>query len=113
MQEVRSNKDDTSRKKLRWIQEQQAVRCKKQEATNVGPTALPIRSCSLTGCIGSDIAIIFFESLDGRFRFIYIKSNLRRRKLHKTNKEFNFTNRDNIRPPIQFRRERQSSHLLT
>ena len=74
MQEVRSNKDDTSRKKLGWIQEQQAVRCKKQEATNVGPTALPIRSCSLTGCIGSDIAIIYFESLDGRFRFIYIKA---------------------------------------
>ena len=33
---------NTSGKELGWIQEQQAARGKKQEATNVGPTALYI-----------------------------------------------------------------------
>ena len=101
-------KGSTSTKVLGWLQEQQAACGKKQETTNVGPAALYIRSRSLTRSIGSDIAIIFYASLDGRFRFIQIKSNFGRRKLHKMNKDFNFRNRGNIRPPIQFRRERES-----
>ena len=49
-------------------------------------------------------------------RFTEIKSNLRRKKLHRTNQgsnfvEANFKNRDNVRPPIQFRRDRQFMHL--
>ena len=45
-------------------------------------------------------------------RFIEIQSNLRRKKLHRTNQGSNFlggsfSNRDNVRAPIQFRRESQ------
>ena len=41
-------------------------------------------------------------------RFTEIQSNLRRKKLHKTNEGPNFlgdtfNNKDNVRPPIQFR----------
>ena len=44
------------------------------------------------------------------------KSNLRRKKLHRTNQgsDFlrgSFSNRDNVRSPIQFRRESQPQHL--
>ena len=49
-------------------------------------------------------------------RFIEIQSNLRRNKLHRTNQGSNFlagsfSNRDNVRAPIQFRRESQPQHL--
>ena len=45
-------------------------------------------------------------------KFIEIQSNLRRMKLHRTNSSSNFlggsfSNRDNVRTPIQFRREGQ------
>ena len=45
-------------------------------------------------------------------RFIKIQSNLRRKKLHRTNLGSNFlgnsfSNRDNVRAPIQFTRESQ------
>ena len=48
-------------------------------------------------------------------RFIEIQSNLMRKK-HRTNQGCNFlegtfSNRDNVRAPIQFRRERQLQHL--
>ena len=49
-------------------------------------------------------------------RFIKIQSNLRRKKLHRTNQGSNFlggnfSNIDNLRAPIQFRRESQPSIL--
>ena len=49
-------------------------------------------------------------------RFTEIQSNLRRKKLHKTNQGSSFlgccfSNRNNVRAPIQFRRERESQHL--
>ena len=81
---------NTFRKKLGWIQKQYAARSKKQEAAIIGPMALYSRSRRLTRSIGSDIAIIFYASLGGRF--IYIKSNLRRSELHKTSKDLNFRN---------------------
>ena len=48
-------------------------------------------------------------------RFIEILSNLRRKKLHRTNHCCNFlggsfSNSDNVRAPIQFRRENQTQH---
>ena len=48
--------------------------------------------------------------------FIEIQSNLRRKKLHRTNQGSNFlggsfNNRDNVRAPVQFRRESQPQHL--
>ena len=53
---------------------------------------------------------VFHARADGIF--IKIKSNLRRKKLHKMNQGANFlggsfSNRDNIRATIQFRREKQ------
>ena len=49
-------------------------------------------------------------------RFIEILSNLWRKKLHRMNQGSNFlrgsfSNRDNVRAPIQFRRERPHQHL--
>ena len=49
-------------------------------------------------------------------RFTEIKSNFRRKKLHRTNQGSNFlggsfSNRDNVTTPIQFRRESQLHHL--
>ena len=46
-------------------------------------------------------------------RFLEIHSNLKRKRLHKTSQGSNFlkgsfSNRDNVRDPIQFRRESQS-----
>ena len=48
--------------------------------------------------------------------FIEIHSNLRRKKLHRMNHGPNFlgdsfSNRDNVRASIQFRRESQPQHL--
>ena len=49
-------------------------------------------------------------------RFIEIQSNLRRKKLHRKNQSSNFlagsfSNRENLRAPIQFWRESQPQHL--
>ena len=49
-------------------------------------------------------------------RVIEIQSNLRRKKLHRTNQGLyylgsSFSNRNNVRAPIQFRRKSQSQHL--
>ena len=49
-------------------------------------------------------------------RFIEIQNNLRIKKLHRTNQGYNFlggdfSNRDNVRTPIQLRRESQPQHL--
>ena len=49
-------------------------------------------------------------------RFIEIQSNFRWKKLHRTNQSSNFlggsfSNRDNVRSSIQFRREDQPQHL--
>ena len=48
-------------------------------------------------------------------RFIGIQSNLRRKKLHGTIQDSNFgggsfSNRDNVRAPIELRRETQPQH---
>ena len=49
-------------------------------------------------------------------RFIEIQSNLRRKKLYRTNQDSNFlagsqSNRDNVRSPIESKREIQTQHL--
>ena len=49
-------------------------------------------------------------------RFVEIQSNLRRKTLHTTNQGSvllggSFRNRDNVKAPIPFRRERQTQHL--
>ena len=61
-----------------------------------------------------DMTTKFHEKPYGRF--IEIQSNLWRKKLHRTNQGSNFlggsfSNRDNIRASIQFRREGQPQHL--
>ena len=58
-----------------------------------------------------DMIKAFPEKLDGRF----MKENLRRKKLHRTNQGYRFvrgrfSNRGNVRT-FQFRKERQSQHL--
>ena len=49
-------------------------------------------------------------------RFIELKSNLRRKKLNRTNQDSNFlvgglSNRNNVSSPIQFKRKRPLHHL--
>ena len=61
-----------------------------------------------------DMTIVFHAWLYGIF--IDVQSNLRRKKLYRTNQGCNFLgssfrNRDNVRGPIQFRREIQPQHL--
>ena len=61
-----------------------------------------------------DIAIVFHARSYGRFR--EIKSNFGRKKTHRNNQSSNFLGRsfkkgDNVRAPVQFRRERQPHHL--
>ena len=59
------------------------------------------------------MTIVFHARLYGRF--IEIKSNPRRKKLHRRNQssflEGSFTNGDNAKATIQFWRERQPQHL--
>ena len=62
----------------------------------------------------TDIITVFHARPYGRF--IEILSNLWRKKPHRTNQGSNFlrgsfSNRENVRAPIQFRRERQPQHL--
>ena len=57
---------------------------------------------------------VFYAWLYGRF--IEIQSNFRRKKLHRTNQGSNFlggsfSNRDNVRAPIRFKRKSQPHHL--
>ena len=61
-----------------------------------------------------DMTAVFHAWPYGWFKVI--QSNLRRKKLHIKNQYFNslggfFSNRDNVRAPIQFRRESQPSML--
>ena len=49
-------------------------------------------------------------------RFTDVKSNLRKKKVHRTNQGFNFlrgsfSNRDSVRALIQFSKERPFNHL--
>ena len=82
-----------------------------------GPIVLHIQFCILSNnssCTSSGVTTIFHAWAYGRF--IAIQCNLRRKKLHRTNQGSNFlgdsfSNRDNVRAPIQFRREGQSQHL--
>ena len=60
----------------------------------------------------------FFKNIFLRpyFRLIEIKSNFGRKKLHRVNLGSNFlgsrfSNGNNVRAQVQFRRERQSQHL--
>ena len=61
-----------------------------------------------------DMTTVFHTWLYGKF--IEIQSNLRRKKLYRTNQGSNFlggsfSNRDNVRAPIQFRRKSNPSIL--
>ena len=44
-------------------------------------------------------------------KFIEIKSSIRRKKLHRTNQGSSFSNRGNIRTPVQSKEERPLQHL--
>ena len=87
-----------------------------REAASEGPTALHIRFYSLSSNLEyrprHDNSISYMAV----GRFIEIQSNLRRKKLHRTNQCSNFlggsfNNRDNVRAPIHFRRQSQPQHL--
>ena len=60
------------------------------------------------------MTIVFHAWSHGKV--IEIQSNLRRKKLRRTNQDSirlggSFSNRDNVRAPMQFRRESQPQHL--
>ena len=65
-------------------------------------------------CTSPDVTTVFHTWARGRF--IEIQSNLKRKKLHRTNLgsnllEGSFSNRNNVRAPVHFRREGQFQHL--
>ena len=110
---------NTYRKDLSWlhfdtelrVQEMQQV--KDQQSCIFIFVAYPTISISNLE-LQPDVTTLFHARLYGRF--IKIHSNLRRMKLHKMNQgsKFlggSFSNRDNVRAPIQFRRESQHQHL--
>ena len=62
------------------------------------------------------MATVYHASMYGRD--IEIKINLKRLKPHRTNQGSNFlggsfSSRDNVRAPVQFRRERADSDIFT
>ena len=83
-----------------------------REAASEGPTVLYTHFCSLLTYPRHDYK--FHARLYGRF--IEIKSNLRKKKLHRTNQGSNlpgdsFSSSENVTNPIQFRRKQQPKHL--
>ena len=67
-----------------------------------------------TRSTSSDMTTVFHALPYGRF--VEIQTNLRRQKLHRNNQGSNFlggsfSNRDNVRAPIPFRRESQPKYL--
>ena len=96
---------NTYRKDLSWPHFDNELRVRRELASE-GPTALHIRFCSLSNNSKQqlrgtcpEVTTVFEAWVYGRF--IEIQSNLRRKKLHRTNQGFNFlggsfSNRDNI-----------------
>ena len=83
-----------------------------REAASEGPTVLYTRFCGLLTYPRHDYK--FHARLYGRF--IETKSNLRKKKLHRTNQGSNllggrFSSWENVTTPIQFRRQQQPKHL--
>ena len=77
-------------------------------------TRVSLRYLSYGRCTSPGMTTVFYAKPYGRF--IEITSNLKRNKLHRKNQSFDvfrgsFSDRDNIRAPIQPRRERQPQHL--
>ena len=110
---------NTYKKELSWLyfNDKPSV----QERQQVKNQQLHIRFCSLSNNSSSnwehqpDITTVFHAWPYGRF--IEIQSNLRRKKLHTRNQGSNFLggsyiNRDNVRAPIQYGRERVNPSIL-
>ena len=106
---------DPYRKDLSWLQFDDEG---STEAARKGPTVLHICFCNLSinskEQLGASMTKVFHAWLYGIF--IKIQSNLRIKELHRKNPGSNFlggtfSNSDNVRAPIKFRRESQSEHL--
>ena len=108
---------NTYRKDLSWLHFDNELRVIESE----GPTVLHIRFCGLSnnskqqlGGTCPEVTTVVQAWVYGRF--IEIPSNLRRKKLRRTNQGFNFlggsfSNRNTVSALIQFRRESQPQHL--
>ena len=110
---------NTYRKDLNWINSDNEPRVQERERVKDQQSWISIFVAYLT--ISSriscpDMTAVFHAWPYGKF--IEIQSQFRRKKLHKTNQGANFLglslrNRDNIRAPIQIRREIQPKLLKT
>ena len=110
---------NTYRKDLNWINFDNEPRVQEREKVKDQQSWISIFVAYLT--ISSriscpDMTAVFHAWPYGKF--IEIQSQFRRKKLHKTNQGANFLglslrNRDNIRAPIQIRREIQPKLLKT
>ena len=110
---------NTYRKDLSWlhfndeprVQERQQVKDQQSYiSVSIAYPAIP----STTRSTSPDMTTVFHTWPYGRF--IEIQSNLRRKETHRTNQGSNFlvgsfSNRDNVRALIKFRRESQPQHL--
>ena len=114
-----------NRKDLSWLHFYDDPRVQKRH--QVLATVLNIRFCILSSISKSQMGAptqtwqqysmqcrLWYWDKDGRF--IKIKRNVMRKKIHRTNQGSNFLgdnfcNGDNVTAPIQFRREWQSHHI--
>ena len=111
--------NNTHRKDLSWLhfgdepKVQERHQLKDQQSCTCAFVAYPTISIA-TRSTSPYMTIVFYAWLYRKF--IEIQSSLRRKKLHKTNQSStclggSFSNRNNVRAPIQFKRERQLQHL--
>ena len=86
----------------------------KDQQSSISGFAPYLTTPSATRDTSQDVITVFQAWAYGRI--IEKKSNLRRKKLHRTNQGSNFlggslSNRDNVKASIQFRRESEPQHL--
>ena len=106
---------NTNRKPLSWLHFDNEPRVQERQQGKDQQSHISIFVAYLTiPSTSTDMTTVFYAWPYGRF--IKIQSNLRRKKLHRTNQSSNFLgdtfgNRDNVRAPLQFRTEVNPSIL--
>ena len=111
------NQSNAYRKDLSWLhfEDDQSVQERQQVKDQQSYVSVFVAYRTFAARSTSpDMTSLFHARPYGRFK--EIQNNLRRRKVYRTNQGCNFlggsfSNRDTVRAPIQFRRERQPHHL--
>ena len=110
---------NTHRKDLNWLHFDDGPRVQERQQVKDQQSCISIFVAYLkfqvaTRSTSLDVTTVFHAWAYGRF--VEMQSNLRRKKLYRTSQgshflRGDFSNRDNVIDPIQFRRESQHQHL--